>query len=143
MSASSPWDMSASIKASLTLSAANRYSIQNRKLAYEEGEISLEDVEKQLERDVKKEFYNFIVLREKTILIEQNIETAQKRYDQEKTNYENGLVPELTMLSTQVTLENLKPDLEEVKVTYETAQMQFIQMLGLDRDSDIALVGSI
>jgi outer membrane protein TolC len=143
MSDSSPWDMSGSIKASLPLSAANRYSIQNRKLAYEEGEISLEDVEKQLEREVKKEFYNLIVLRDKIILIEQNIETAQKRYDQAKTNYENGLVPELTMLSAQVTLENLKPDLEEVKVTYETAQMQFIQMLGLDRDIDIALVGSI
>jgi len=143
MSVSSPWDMSASIKASLPLSAANRYSIQNRKLAYEEGEISLEDVEKQLERDVNKEFYNLIILREKIKLIEQNIETAQKRYDQAKTNYENGLVPELTMLSAQVTLESLKPDLEEVKVTYETAQMQFIQMLGLDRDTDIALVGSI
>ncbi len=143
ISGSSPWDFSASIKASLPLSAAKKYNIKNRRLTYETGEINLEDAQKQLERDVKEGFYNLIVLVEKIQLIEQNIETAQKRYDQAKTNYENGLVPVLTMLSAQVTLENLKPDLEDVKVAYEIAKMQFKQMLGIERDADITIVGSI
>ncbi len=140
---SSPWDINGSMTASLPLSAANIYSIQNTRLACETEEIRLEGTEKQLERDVKQAFYNLIVLKEKARLMEQNIETAQKRYDQAKANYENGIVSELTMLSAQVTLENLKPDLEEAEVSYETAEMQFKQMLGLGRETFFSITGSI
>jgi outer membrane protein TolC len=142
-SGSSPLDMSASITASLPLSSANVHSLQNTKLTYEAEEISLEEAEKQLKRDVKKTFYNLILLGEKIRLIDQNIETAEKRYEQAKANYENGIVSELTVLSAQVTLENLKPDLEEAEVTYTIAELQFKQVLGLGRDSSLSLEGSI
>jgi len=140
---SSPWDLSASVRASLSLSQANRYRIESSKLSYEAFEIDLEDVEKQLVRDVKKAFYTLIVLREKIALIKDNIETAQKRYERAKTSYEKGLIPELDMLSAQVTLENLKPDLEEANLLYETAELQFKQTLGLTRNTEISVEGSI
>jgi outer membrane protein TolC len=140
---SSPWDMSASVRASLPLSAASKYHIESSNLSYEAFEISLEDVEKQLVRDVKKAFYTLIVLREEINLIEDNIETAQKRYERAKTSYEKGLIPELDMLSAQVTLENLKPDLEEAILSYETAELQFKQSLGLTRGTKITVEGSI
>jgi outer membrane protein TolC len=136
---SSPWNISAGIRASLPLSTANGYSITNTKLAYEAEDLSLEAVEKQLERDVKKAFYFLIVLDEVKKIIEQNIETAQKRYDQAKTNYDNGLVPELTMLNALVTLENLKPGLEEAEVNCETAEMQFKQAIGIDRKTSLII----
>jgi outer membrane protein TolC len=143
VSSSSPWDLSASITASLPLSAANIYSMKSTRLSYEAETISLEDTEKKLVRDVKAAFYNLIVLKQKISLIEQNIETAQKRYDQAKANYESGIISELTMLSAQVTLEALKPDLEEAAVDHEIAEMQFKQALGLDRDTPLSIEGSI
>jgi len=142
-SSSSPWDLSASITASLPLSAANVYSMQSTRLSYEAETISFEDAKKKLERDVKEAFYNLIVLKQKIGLIDQNIETAQKRYDQAKANYENGIVSELTMLSAQVTMEALKPDLEEAVVDHEISEMHFKQMLGLDRDTPLSIQGSI
>jgi len=141
--ASSPWDLSASITASLPLSAANIYSMNSTRLSYEAETISLEDTEKKLVRDVKAAFYNLIVLKQKISLIEQNIETAQKRYDGAKANYESGIISELTMLSAQVTLEALKPDFEEAAVDHEIAEMQFKQALGLDRDTPLSIEGSI
>ena len=83
------------------------------------------------------------MLTEKIKLTEQNIATAQKRYDQAKTSYEYGLESELTLLVAQVTLENLKPDLEKNSVAYEIADMDFKQMLGFGRDRDVFVAGSI
>jgi outer membrane protein TolC len=143
LSASSPWDLSASISASLPLSAAGIYSMQQTRAFYDAETINFSDARKELERYVKKGFYHLIILNEKKKLIEQNIETAQKRYDQARANYENGIVSELTMLSAQVTLENLKPDLEEAKVEYEIAAMGFKQMLGLDNNASLSFEGSI
>ncbi len=143
VSGSTPWSVSASIRTTLPLSLSSRYSIRDTELAFDEEAISLEDAEKQLERDVKKAFFNLLLLTEKIRLTEQNIATAQKRYDQAKTSYEYGLESELTLLGALVTLENLKPDLEEIRVTYEIADMEFKQMLGFDRDSEITVTGSI
>jgi outer membrane protein TolC len=143
LSSYSPWDISGSISASLPLSSAIAYSINNATLSYEAEKLSLEEAKKKLELDVKEKFYNLIVLKEKIGLSEQNIDTAQKRYEQAKINYENGIVSELTMLSAQVTLENLKPDLEELRVSYGTAEMQFKQTLGLDKNATISIMGSI
>jgi outer membrane protein TolC len=143
VSGSTPWSMSASIRTSLPLSLSGRYSVQDAKLAFDEESISLEDAEKQLVRDVKKGFFNLLLLTEKIRLTEQNIATAQKRYDQAKTSYEYGLESELTLLGALVTLENLKPDLEKIRVTREIADMEFKQMLGFDRESEITVAGSI
>lgn len=117
--------------------------MQQTRVSYEAETINFTDARKELERYVKEGFYHLIILSEKKKLIEQNIETAQKRYDQAGANYENGIVSELTMLSAQVTLENLKPDLEEAKVEYEIAAMGFKQMLGLDNNASLSIRGSI
>jgi len=117
--------------------------MRSKRLSFELEKIDLDAARKALVRDVKEEFYNLIILSEKRKLIEQNIETAQKRYDQAKANYENGIVSELTMLGAQVTLENLKPDLDDATVSYRIAAMEFSQLLGLDRDESITIRGTI
>lgn len=139
----SPWDLAASVTASLPLSASSVHRMRSKRLSYELEKIDLETAGKTLVRDVKKGFYNLIILSEKRKLIEQNIETAQKRYYQAKTNYENGLVSELTMLGSLVTLENLRPDLDDATVSYRIAAMEFSQLLGLERDTSFSIRGTI
>jgi outer membrane protein TolC len=138
-----PWQFSAGVSAGLSLSTAPRYRIQETRLAYRAGEITYEDAVKQLERDVKKAFYQVILKRETIGLIEQNMGTAEKRYLQEKEGYEKGLVSELTMLNAQVAYENLKPELEEAQVAYRTAESELKQMVGLERTSDISVHGTL
>jgi outer membrane protein TolC len=142
-SESAPWDLSTSISARLPLSRSNLYTIRDARLAFEAEDISLEDAKRLLERDVKKDFFNLIVLKERVALIDHDISIWKGRFDRARINYEKGLVSELSVLRQQVTLENYKIDREEAVVNYETAEMQFKQKLGLGRDVDIAPVGSL
>jgi outer membrane protein TolC len=137
------WTISAGFSADLDLTGAKRLGIRNALLEYEEGRISLETVERQLTREVKKSFYYLILIQEGIRIIHETIDTAQKRYDQALINYENGLESELTVMSTLVTLENIRPELESARVTYRTRALQFKQLLGLEDEVTFDLQGAI
>jgi outer membrane protein TolC len=116
-----------------------KYNFQN----YDAGLIDLETVERQLIRDVKKSFYNLLVFKENVILMRQNLETAEKRFNLAKLNYESGVVSEFDMLSAQVGYENLKPALKEIENGYEIAVLAFKQLLGIESDQEIIFDGVI
>ena len=137
------WQFSFSLNATLTLTSQLYFGIKKTFLDYEEGLISVETAQKQLTLDVRKAFYNLILLLENTNLMEQNIETAEGRYEQAKINYENGLVSEYDMLSAQVAFENLKPGLKDMEIGYKSALSAFKQLLGIDRLTDLRIEGSI
>jgi outer membrane protein TolC len=139
----SPWDLTASISTRLPLSRASRYNVRDARLAFEAQDISLEEAERLLERDVKKDFFTLIVLRERIRLVEDDIATSEGRYDRARINYEEGLASELTVLRAQVTLENLRIDLEQAAVDYRIAEMRFKQLLGLDSDDAIDVDGTV
>ncbi|MFW6181690.1 MAG: TolC family protein [Spirochaetota bacterium] len=140
---SSPWSFSTGVSAGLSLSSAPRYRIQQTRLAFQAGEISYEEAVQQLDRDVKKAFYDLMVKDEKIRLVERNMQTAAKRYQQERAGYEKGLVSELTMLTARVAYENLRPRLEEARVAYRTAELALKQLIGLDRSAAVSLRGSL
>jgi outer membrane protein TolC len=112
-------------------------------LEYEAGKLNYETAKKSLIKDVKKSFYNLIVLNESISIMERNIETAKRRFDQAKLNFENGLASEFQMLSAQVALANMKPALEDMKIGYLGAELAFKQTLGIDDDNEIEIDGSI
>ena len=58
-------------------------------------------------------------------------------------NYENGLVSEYIMLSTQVAYENTKPGLQDLIIAKDTLFLSFKQLIGLDRRQPVTLDGSI
>jgi len=140
---SSPWGLSVGFQAGLPLSPVNKYSINDVKLSYKQGLLTLEEAEKLIEREVKKSFYNLILLKERIGITEGTIETAQKRYALTKTSYENGLVSELTMLNALVALEKLRPDLEAARLAYDDALLSFTYMLGFEPGTSITPAGTI
>lgn len=137
------WNLSASLSAQLVLNAALFESIKALRLDYEAGLVSYAQAKAQLERDVRKGFYNLLLLRENKGLMSQNIATAERRYTQAAANYKAGLAPELTMLQAQVAWENLKPSLEEMRVGYESARAAFALSLGLPRGTLVEPRGEI
>jgi outer membrane protein TolC len=137
------WGLSTSLDFSLNLSYALFKEIEGTKIDYESGLISLDTAHKQLERDVRKNFYNILVFEKNLELMEQNIEAANNRFDQAKINYSNGLVPELSVLSAQVGYANLKPALTEMKLGYATMLDGFKMLLGIDINTDIEIAGDI
>lgn len=137
------WGLSAGLDFTLNLNYALFKEMKGTKLDYEAGLISYETALKQLERDVRKNFYNILVFEENLWLMEQNIEAANNRFEQAKINYKNGLVPELSVLSAQVGYENLKPALSEMKLGYQTMLNGFKILLGIDLAEEIFLEGDI
>jgi outer membrane protein TolC len=127
----------------LSLSPADFTGMKQAVSDYERGLVSLENAKALLELNVRKVFYNLLLLEENIKLTQQNIATAEKRWAQAETNYRNGLVPELDSLSAKVSLENLRPSLDEKIVLLQEQLGIFKMYLGIDPASAIRLTGSI
>ena len=85
----SQWSVSAGLDMSLTLNIAMFNGIRATQLDYQAGRISLEQAQQQVERDVKKSFYNLLLMQENRALMVENIDAAERRYEQAQINYEN------------------------------------------------------
>ncbi len=139
----SQWNLSPKVQATLPLTPALFHGIQMTRKDYQAGLISREKAEAQLERDVRKLFYNLLLFERNIEITKQSIQTAADRYEQARINYQNGLIPRYQMLSAQVALENQKPGLEDQKIQYQSMLAQFRQLLGLPRGTAVQLQGDI
>lgn len=131
------------INFALPINAAVGTGIKNLVADYEAGLLNFEDAQKSLERDVRKQFHLLIGSLENIRIQEANIELAQRRLDQARNNFENGLAPELEVLSSEVTVANLQPAYNGVVAGYESLVLFFKFLLGVDRQTEIDLVGDL
>jgi outer membrane protein TolC len=139
----SPWNMAAQVEARLPLSLAKLSSVRATILSYESGRIDYETAERQLERDVRKAFYALLLSQESIRLAERQLATAEKQYQKALKNFEAGNAPKLDALTAQVAAENLKPELEEQRVSYAGSLMSFELLLGLEPTEELSLIGAI
>lgn len=137
------WYLNFEFNATLSITTALFFGVRYTVLDYRAGLIDLEMARNRLKRDVKKAFYNLLLLKENIRIWEQNLATAEKRYNQAAERYEYGLVPELDKLSAQVAWENLKPVLEDMKINYEMAVLSFKQIIGMNTEDELVLDGVI
>lgn len=132
-----------SVSGSLSLSPSIFISMQKASLDWQAGKISRETALRSVELSVRKAFYSLIYEREYVALLEKQIDSAQKQYDQTLAKQKAGLVPEVDALSAEVNLENLKPNLESARTTLSGDLATFKQLIGIDLTADIALEGSL
>lgn len=137
------WALSASISASLNLNFALIEGIKASRNNLHLGYITLKQAEKQVERDVKKLFYSILLMQDNLSLQRELLENSKNRYEQAKINYQQGRVPELTVLQTQVTYENMKPSVMELEHTVRQQLRSFALVIGLEEGILPNLVGEI
>ncbi len=137
------WFTSVGLDFELNLTMQLVPGISLAQLDYRGGLISLEDAKRRLTRDVSKAFYDLLLLREQIELVEEQIDTAERRYRQALLNYENGLVDEFTMLSARVAWENQKPGLTGLETGYQRALMGFKLQVGVPFTTELTPVGTI
>jgi outer membrane protein TolC len=131
------------VSSSLSLSPSTFVSIREAQLNYEAGMISRETALRSVELNVRKAFYSLIYERENVALLEKQLESAQREYDQTIAKQRAGLVPEVDALSAQVTLENLKPSLESAQTALSSDMAAFKQLIGVEQDESIRLDGTL
>lgn len=137
------WFMSAGLDLSLVLTLQTMPGVSLARLDHEMGLLSLEEARRSVERDVSKQFYDLLLTRERILLVEEQIVTAQRRYDQARLNYENGLIDEFSLLSAQVALENQRPGLTRLQVAYQQQLLAFRNSLGLPLVTPVEPRGTI
>ncbi|MDR2808696.1 MAG: TolC family protein [Spirochaetaceae bacterium] len=130
-----PWIFSAGLSFSLNFNFASFQGMKSTILDYEGGLISYEKAKAQLERDVRKAYYQMLLLQENIALLHENARSAEQRVQQARANYQAGLEPELTLLQAQVSAENQKPTITQAENGLKSSVAQFAMLLGLPYDT--------
>jgi outer membrane protein TolC len=136
----SQWHIGASIQMSLSISAAMFENMKRLRLDYEGGLLSYEKAKAQIERDVRKSYYNMLLMQENIALFQENFDAAGRRVEMARANYNAGLAPELTLLQAQVNMENMKPSIDRVESQLKLVMAQFAMNLGLPYDTQFELI---
>ncbi|MDR1587425.1 MAG: TolC family protein [Treponema sp.] len=134
------WHVAGSVQASLTINAAMFENMRRLRLDYQGGLVSYEKARAQMEKDVRKSYYNMLLIRENIALLRESFNTAQRRVETAQANYNAGLAPELTLLQARVAMENMKPTIDQTENGLKLSMAQFAMNLGLPYDTLFELI---
>ncbi|MDR1230939.1 MAG: TolC family protein [Spirochaetaceae bacterium] len=137
------WTPGVQLSASLTLSTATFENIKKARADYEAGVLTFEQARQELELQVRKLFYQLILLDANRDLAAKSLESARVRYEQSAALARAGQVSRLDELSAQVDMENQKPTLRNAETAYANAVDSFKALLGIPGDEPLILNGTL
>ena len=137
------WTPGFSLSAGITLSASVVENIKKARADYEAGLLSYEAAEQELELQVRKLFYQILLLDANRELAAQNFESAKNRYEQAAALVRVGQAPRLDELSAQVDMENMRPAVRNAEIIYENALDSFRTILGISPETALILDGNL
>ena len=96
-----------------------------------------------LAAEVKKAFYNILLAEQSLEVLLASEATVRQTVDDTQLKYDNGLSSEYDLLTAQVQLSNLTPNIIQTRNSIETAYLLLKMYLSLPEDVDIAVEGSL
>ena len=137
------WKAVGGVNATLNLSVALIDGIRASFANYEAGLITWEQTYKETELNIRKMFYALLLQQESLNLQKTTLNNAKNRFDQAKINFRNGLIPEISLLQTEVTYENQKPMIVKQEQALKEQLDTFGFLLGIPQGTEISLSGEI
>jgi outer membrane protein TolC len=134
------WRLLGSLQITLNLNAAIPAGLKRIVEEYQAGKITVEKAKLQLERDIRKAYYNLLLARERITLLQESYANAGRQVAMAQANYRGGLIPEVSLLQVQVARENMKPQIDEAENAYRMAMAAFAMFLGLPYNAEFELV---
>ena len=128
----SNWSLSAGFNASLTLSPAIVDGIKAARLAWEAGTISLDRARRDIERAIRKLWYQLITLDEQLSVLASSEANAKLSLERTQAKQAAGLASEIDLLNARIMAENARVKLESAKSSRELALARFRDLIGLD-----------
>ena len=128
---------------SLGLNAGIPYSMKSIKLAHQSNILRYEDAVNQLSILVTKKFYSLIAEKNNLLLLEEILNLAQRQYERSEVSFRNGLVRELTVIHSRLSVENARYSLSAAGTAYANNMGEFLAMLGLPSGANVNLLGDI
>ncbi|MFH2114838.1 MAG: TolC family protein, partial [Spirochaetota bacterium] len=129
------WTITGNVSASLTLSPAIAEGMKAKRLAYEAGTISLDQVKRETERSVRKLWYQLFTTHEQLGVLGASWSNAIISLEQTKTKQASGLASEIDLLNARIKAEDARLKVESAKTSYGQSIAGFRQLVGLPADA--------
>ena len=137
------WSAVGNVSVQWNFNIAMIESIRIAHLNYENGKITWQKTLAETKVNVQKLFYGLLIMQENLSIQKENLESARLRYEQAKANYANGYVPELSVLNSQVSYENQKPQVLSMEQQFRQQKNMFAFIIGLPYGTDFELNGEL
>jgi outer membrane protein TolC len=134
------WHAAGSLQVSLNLNYALIEGMRNTRLDYEGGLITYDKARAQLERDVRKSYYQMLLLQENIALLRESYDAAERRVAMALANFRSGLIPEVNYLQARVAMENMKPTMDQAENGLRLSMASFAMNLGVPYDTRFELI---
>ena len=96
-----------------------------------------------LVNEVKKGYYNILLAEQSLVVLKESEQSVAKTVANTEAMYKQGLASEYDLLSAQVQLSNLRPNIVQTENSIKASKLLFKMYLGLPAESDFVLVGSL
>jgi outer membrane protein TolC len=137
------WTPGISVSASLSVSTAVIENIKKARADYEAGLLNYEMAKQELELQVRKLFYQILLLQANVELAAQSLKSARTRYEESSALAKVGQASRLDELSAQVDMENQRPKVRNAETLYANALDSFKAILGITQETELRLQGSL
>jgi outer membrane protein TolC len=131
------------VSAALNLSVTAIDNIKKARSDYEAGILTYELAKQRLELQVRKLFYQIILMEAGKELAERSFESAQARYEQIAALVKAGQAARLDEMTARVDMENKRPNVRNAHTQYENALDSFKTLLGLPWEQAVTLKGTL
>ncbi len=137
------WRAILGVNLSLNVNMALFEGLKATRQGYEAGLIGYEQARALTEAGVRKAFYAILLADGSLSIARGKLATSEQRYEQTRTNWSNGLAPELSLLQTQLAVEQQRPVVMEAESAVEKAKDDFAFLIGLPIGTRLRLDGEI
>ena len=96
-----------------------------------------------LANEVKKGFYNILLAEQSLAVLKESEKSISETVTNTENMYREGLASEYDLLSAQVQLSNLRPNIIQTENSIKTSKMLFKMYLGLPAEAEFTLVGTL
>jgi outer membrane protein TolC len=125
------------------LNAGIPHVINNIRLAHESNILRYEDAKNQVAILVTKRFYSLIAEQNNLLLLGEIYNLAQRQYVRSGVSFNNGLVGEITLMQSRLSMVNARYNFNAASTSYINNIHEFFAMLGISYNPDIELIGEV
>lgn len=121
----------------------NFFLYKNARLDLEMAREKERQAREELKFQVKKVFYNILVMKELLSAHRQALDLAENNYMNINEKFKLGMVSKYDLLQARLAVESVRPDILKVEKILELSQLQLKFMIGIPENSQLNITGDL
>lgn len=126
-------------KALINFSTNLFFEIQKAKKDFELANINYEEMRRSIEKNVRTAYFALLYEKDNIEFLMANLDTLKNQYELNSEKYKLGNLSRLDVISSQLSYEKAKPQLEEAIVTNQNNQAAFLKVIGLETSENVTI----